>query len=190
MIFSSRDLALLRVADEVVVDDERRMEARAAHVVQFGHQLIRFLDAGPPAVDDNDVAELTLEGAAARILQSPARVAIDLQQIVARARHGRHVRRLRLFVAPLEGLAAGEVIEELGPGGFGLADEDHVAQAGEELLLYAYQGAAHDREDVQPRSRRRISRIRAFCTFIPVTPTRSYARRESQSISSTFSSSR
>ena len=106
-------LGLLLVADEVVVDDERRVEAGPAHVVQFGHQLLGLLDPRPAPVDHDDVAELALERAAARVLQRPGGVPIDLQQVVARARHLRHVGRLRLFVPRLDGVAAGEVVEEL-----------------------------------------------------------------------------
>ena len=146
-LFQQR-LGLLLVADEVVVHDERRVKTGPTHVVQFGHQLLGLLHARTPAVDHDDVAELALERAAARVLQRPRRVPIDLQQVVARARHLRHVGRLRLLVALLRRLVAGEVVEERGPGRLGLADEHDVAQSVEELLLHGNERAADDREDL------------------------------------------
>ena len=147
--FLQQRLGLPLVPDEVVVDDERRVETGAPHVVQLGHQLLRFLDPGPAAIDHDDVAELALEGAAARVLQRPGSVPIDLEQIVSRARHLGHVGRLRLFVTPLGRLRAGEGLQELRPDRFRFPDEHHVTQVGEELLLHRNQRAADRREDVQ-----------------------------------------
>ena len=80
---------------------------------------------------------------------APDGVPIDLEQVVSRARHLGHVGRLRLFVALLGRLPAGEGVQELRPGRFRFADEHHVAQAGEELLLHRNQRAADRREDAQ-----------------------------------------
>ena len=55
----------------------------------------------------------------------------------------------RLLVATSVGLAAREVVEELRPGGFGLAHERDVAQSLEELFLDRNEGPAHDGEDSQ-----------------------------------------
>ena len=75
----------LLVPDEVVIDDKRRVEANAAHVVEFGHELVGLFDAGLTPEDNDDVAELALERTAARVLQSPGRIAIDLEEIEPRA---------------------------------------------------------------------------------------------------------
>ena len=96
MSFVEQGLGLLLVADEVVVDDEGRVEPGPAHVVELGHQLIGILDPRAAAVDHDDVAELALKRTAARVLQRAGGVAIDLEQIEARPRHLDHVGRLRL----------------------------------------------------------------------------------------------
>ena len=57
-------LGLLFVADEVVIDDEGRMEASLPEIIEFGDQLLRLLHPRLTAVDDDDVAEFALERAA------------------------------------------------------------------------------------------------------------------------------
>ena len=193
MMSSQQLLGLLLVADEVVVDDERRVEAGLAHVVELGHELLGLLHPRLAAEDHDDVAELALERAAARELQRARRVAVDLEQVVARPRHLGHVGAARpARSASSTGRPRGEVVEELRPGGLGLADEHDVAQAVEERSSSTETyGAADDGEDASSRAgATRISRMRSFWTFMPVTPTMSYWRSDSQSISSTFSSSR
>ncbi len=92
-LFQER-LGLLLVSDEVVVDDESGVEPGSAHVVQFGHQLVRVLHSRLAPEDHDDVAELALKWTASRVLQCPRRVAIDLEQVISRAWDLGHVGRL------------------------------------------------------------------------------------------------
>ena len=139
-------LGLLAIADEVVVDDERRVEPGPPHVVEFGQELLRRLGPRLAPVNHDDVAELALKRAAARILERPGGVAIGLEQVVSRAGGLGHVGRLRLLVAFPGGPAAGEVLKKLRPGRLGLADEHHIAETLEKLLLNRNQRPTNNRE--------------------------------------------
>src|SRR5215211_7748317 len=74
------DVAL--VADEVVVHDEDEpAPARRAQRVQLGQHLLVRLRARHAAVYFDDVAELALERAAARILDAHRAVALKLREL-------------------------------------------------------------------------------------------------------------
>jgi len=111
-------LGELLVADEVVVDDEDLLGAEPVALLDLGHHLVHLLGARAPAVDDDDVAELALEGTAARELDRHGVIAIDVQQVEARHRRQREVGLLVGAVLALPG-ARREVAQEDGPGLFG-----------------------------------------------------------------------
>ena len=134
----------LAVADEVVVHQEHHAKALPAQHLQLGDHLLRAFGAGYAAEDGDDVAELAQERAAAGELDVGNQHLARVEQVVARQRQHGHVRALHLFVPRAPGLAAGHRLQELRPAGVGLADEDHVAQAGEELFVDAGVRAADD----------------------------------------------
>ena len=138
-------LGLLLVANEVVIDDEGGVEAGPAEIVELGDQLLRLLHPRLAAVDHDDVAELALEWAPARILHGGRRVAIDFQEVEPRPGDRRHVGRLLLLVAGHRLDAVGDVVEEARPSRLRLADEPHVAQVGKERLVDRDQRPADDR---------------------------------------------
>ncbi len=49
------------VADEIIVDDKRRMKSGSSHVFEFGEELLRFFCSGLTTVNHYDVAKLTTE---------------------------------------------------------------------------------------------------------------------------------
>ena len=49
------------IADKVVIHDKRGMESGSPHFVQFRHELFRLLHAWAAAIDNDNVAELTLK---------------------------------------------------------------------------------------------------------------------------------
>ena len=117
--------------------------------LQLGDHLGARLDPRPAAEGDDDVAELALERAAARELDAAEGVVLHLEQVEPGRRHPRHVGLLGLLVAdavpPLLPFA-----EEPGPGLLGLADEDHVGQVAEVILLDRDPRPADDREAAPP----------------------------------------
>ena len=121
------------------------MEAGPAEIVELGNQLLGALHARLAAIDDDDVAELALEWAPARILHGGRRVAVDFQEVEARPGDRRHVGRLLLLVAGRGLDAVGDIVEEARPGRLRLADESHVAQPGKERLVDRDQRPADDR---------------------------------------------
>ncbi len=76
----------LLVADEIVVDEEDLGRAEAVALLDLGHHLRHALHARPATVDDDDVAELAIEGAAARELNRHRVVLVDVEEIEARRR--------------------------------------------------------------------------------------------------------
>ena len=63
------------IADEVVVDHVQvALVAELAQQLQFGHHLLRFLEAGLAAVKFDDIAEFAVERTATRYLHADAHV--------------------------------------------------------------------------------------------------------------------
>ena len=111
-------------------------------LVDLLHQLGRRFRAGSPAVDDDDVAELAIEGATPGELEGERVIAVYLQQVKARRRRGREVRLLRGPVLTLPG-AGLKIREELRPSLFGFVDKNHVAAATQLFRAQRCEGAAH-----------------------------------------------
>ena len=118
----SLDVAL--VADEVVVHDEDHpAPADPQERVQLGQHLLIALRARDAAIDLDDVAELALEGAAARVLDRHRAVASEVGELeVGDGRRGE--RRPLGGLVDAFGVAALEVANELRQGRLGLAEED------------------------------------------------------------------
>ena len=74
------------------------MHSLSEQAVQFGGYLCRLFDAWATTKGDDDVAELTLEWAAARNLQAANEVVLAFQKVVTRSGDGRHVRLVDLFI--------------------------------------------------------------------------------------------
>ncbi len=168
----------------------RKMTRHAEPVlgVDLGDDLRGGLDPRLAAEDDDDVAELALERAAARGLDAAHRVLAKRDEVVARQRDLGHVGLLGLLV-PRRVLAARPFLEEPRPGLLGLADEDDVDEAVEPVLGHADPGAADDRRRCRgraaPRGSRASGRAGPSCRSgrrCRTTP------RASKSISSMFSS--
>ena len=126
----------------------RKIDAAAEPVlgVDLGDHLLGRLDPRLAAEDDDDVAELALERAAARGLDAAHGVLAELDEVVARLRDLGHVGLLGLLVAyPV--LAARPFVQESRPGLLRLADEDDVEEPVEPVLDHADPGAADHRED-------------------------------------------
>ncbi len=117
----------------------------AADGVELGEDLGAGLDPRAPAEGDDDVAELALERASARELQAAEGVVLHLQQVEPRRRDLGHVGLLGLLVA-LGVPALPPFVEEPRPGFLGLADEDHVGQVAEIILLDGHPRAARHAE--------------------------------------------
>src|SRR5262249_53376632 len=98
------------------------MKPSLPHVIQFGDELVRILDAWPATIDHDDIAELALKRASARVLQCTRRVPINLQEVETRPWHREHIGRLRLLVPSCYRPSGSEIVEELRPGCFGLAN--------------------------------------------------------------------
>jgi len=139
----------LLVADEVVVDEEHLGRPEAMTLLDLRHDLRHRLHARAPAIHDDDVAELAVEGAAARELDRHRVVLVDVQQVEARRRRGGEIRLLirAVFVPPAAGLV---VLQKLRPGGLGLIDEEHVAAAAQLLGTERRVGAADHDETPAP----------------------------------------
>ena len=136
----------LAVADEVVVDEEERSaRAEADERVELGEHLRGRLHPRCTPEDLDDVAELAVEGAAARDLDRVARIPVELAQLETRhaseRQHGLRVagrgqHPLLHLARPLEGAH-----EEVEPA-LGLADED-MGRLGEEVGRGGGRRAAH-----------------------------------------------
>ena len=114
---------------------------------QLGDHLRARLQPRFPTERDDDVAKLALERTAAAELDTAEQIVLGLQQVVARHRHVGHVGRLELLVTVLVS-ARGPFFEELRPGRFRFADEDHIGQTVEVVFLHAHPRTADDREDI------------------------------------------
>ena len=135
----------LLVADEVVIDEEDLRRAQTMAFFDFGHDLRNALHPRAPAVDDDDVAELAVERAAARELDRHRVVLIDLDEIEPRRRRGGEVGLVGGTVFRLVG-AACEIGEELRPRLLRLVDEQHVGLAAQLLRAERRVGTADDDE--------------------------------------------
>ena len=119
-------LGELLVPDEVVVNQEHLLGAQPTALADLLHHLLDPLHARPTPIDDDDVAELAVEGTAPRELDGKRVVGVHVEQV--KARHGRqaHVGFLFCRVLGLPGPRL-EVVHELRPGLLGLAVEQNVA---------------------------------------------------------------
>ena len=82
-------LHLALVADEIVVHDENRAAPLARiELLELGHHLRGRLGARLAAIDLDDVAELAVERAAARILDGHGAVVLGIDQVEVRQRRG------------------------------------------------------------------------------------------------------
>src|SRR5207253_5912948 len=71
------------VSDEIVVDEINRAgEPAGAHLVEFGGDLRRRLEARRAAVERRDVAKIALIGAAARVLDAAGEITVEFRKLV------------------------------------------------------------------------------------------------------------
>src|SRR5437762_1115708 len=105
-------LDVFLIADEVVVDDEDGPSpSSVAQRVQLYQHLLVALSSRHSSVDLDDVAELAIEGAAARILDRHRAVASHVGELEVRNRSQRHCRTLGRLIYRL-GFAALQVAND------------------------------------------------------------------------------
>src|ERR1700750_447785 len=121
------------IADEIVIDDEDFITpAQLAQSVELRDELRVRLGARLAAVDGDDVAELTLEGAATGELHRHGGVFVETEEIEARHGARGHV---RLFDDAVERLRSSlfECFGDGGEGFLGLAHHDMVGKLEDNL---------------------------------------------------------
>ncbi len=119
-------LGTLFIADEVVVDDEDGVApAGLLELIEFGEHLGDGLGARLAAVDLDDVAELAVEGTAARVLHGHGAVAIHFDEAEVGQRADAHGGTLCGFVYGL-GATDGEIVGQGSDECFCFADDDVV----------------------------------------------------------------
>ena len=135
----------LAVADEIVIDQKHGADASVMPGIEFGNDLIGGFHPRLAAKGHDDVAEFTQIGTAARDLDAALQIPVQSQQVVAREGEGGHVGPLGLLITP--GVLTGDpFLKEHRPGLIGLADEDHVGQAVQIVLLHGDPGSAHHQQ--------------------------------------------
>jgi hypothetical protein len=97
-----------------------------AELVQFGEDLFYCFGAGLATIDLDDVAELAVEGTAARVLYGHGGIAAHLDEAEVGERAKGHGGTLRRLIDGL-GTVDSEVGGEGGDEGFGFADDEVVS---------------------------------------------------------------
>jgi len=134
------------VANEVIVDDERRVQSLRYQAVEFDSDLPGGLEARTASEHDDDVAEFAGEGASSGELDAAMGVSAAPEEVEPGRGYPRHVGRLRLFVAALM-TPFSPFPEEARPCLLGLPHEDDLGEVAEIVPLHSDPGAADNCED-------------------------------------------